>query len=88
MTAPTHQVTFKKSDVTATFDPQKHETLLDVALEAGVAVPYACCAGADGVCQLRCDGATEYLQDPLVTVTPGEVLLCIAKPTADVVIDG
>ncbi len=81
-----HRIRFTRSNITVDFLPT-HETLLDVALEAGVAVAYDCCSGFDGVCQVRCSGKTEYLQEPSVTVDDGSVLVCIAVPLGDIELD-
>ncbi len=81
------QLRFTRSKVTVEFIPTQHETILDAALEAGVAVAYDCCSGFDGVCQVRCSGKTKYLQEPSVDVDEDSVLVCIAVPLTDVELD-
>lgn len=80
------EVTFTESDKRATFDPQKHETLLDVADEAGVFVPACCRSGVDGICEVPVlEGEVVYLQPPQVHAAEEKgCFLCIAVPKSPV----
>ena len=79
-------VEFAISQKQVVFDPQRHETLLDVADEAGVFVPACCRAGVDGVCEVEVlEGDVVYLQAPGVEpMHPKGCLICIAVPKSPI----
>ncbi len=82
-------VEFVQSNKVATFDPARHETLLDVADEADVFIPACCRAGVDGVCEVDVlEGDVVYLQRPEVAASSERgCLVCIAAPRSRVKID-
>ena len=62
------------------------ETILDVAQEQGIKLPYGCGMGVCGKCQIRkLSGEVAYEQEP--ECEHGHILTCIAKPVGRVVLE-
>lgn len=78
-------VVFAKSGKEVAFDEE--DSILEVAQQEGVDLPFACQMGACGTCKQRLlEGKVTYDdQDP--ECEPGYVLTCIAKPEGRVVIE-
>ncbi|KPI11565.1 MOSC domain containing protein [Actinobacteria bacterium OK074] len=76
-------VRFAESGVRATWTADDG-TLLDTAESAGLRLPYACRAGACGVCRQRVSGEVAHLSEPAVPLEPDQALLCCAVPVGDV----
>ena len=82
-------VYFANSDIKTTC--HEHETLLDVAENAGVTVKTACRSGICGSCMVMKQSGDVEMQD-LGGILPAEknkgmVLLCCSKPTSDIVLE-
>lgn len=55
------------------------KSILELALEEGIEIQHACCAGACGNCQVKhLSGEYRYLQDPSFTPEEGHILTCVA----------
>lgn len=83
-----HQITFVESDGTETIlECEDDQYILDVALQAGLDVPYACRAGVCSACACKViDGEVDneeqtYLDDD--QLDEGYALLCVAYPKSD-----
>ena len=83
-----HQITFLESDGTETIlECEEDQYILDVALQAGLDLPYACRAGVCSVCACKVvDGEVDneeqtYLDDN--QLDEGYALLCVAYPKSD-----
>jgi uncharacterized protein len=62
--------------------------LLELAEDAGIAIPYGCRAGNCGTCATKLvAGDISYLNEPAAPVAADEVLACVAVPETDVVLD-
>jgi len=63
------------------------KTILDVALERGIEIPYSCKAGMCGSCIAKCtQGKVKMLYNEVLTdneVRQGKILLCAARPLED-----
>lgn len=82
-----HKVHFRKSAMAVQWDGS-HETLLDVAEQAGIAVPSGCRAGNCGTCVVALEsGEVTYLHAPGSPPEARTCLMCIARPKGDVVLD-
>lgn len=75
-----------------TFDVQDGETLLAAGLRQGLALPFGCRSGTCGSCRVRrLAGTVAYPATPAPALSEAEVdagyiLMCLARPTADVVL--
>lgn len=77
-------VVFAKSDREISGD--EAETILDLAEQEGIELPWGCRMGACGACKLPLlDGEVNYDDDP--GCEPGHLLACIAKPLGKVVVE-
>ena len=63
-------------------------TLLDLASEHGIEIPYSCRSGSCGTCAVRVlAGSVGYLRSPAAPVAPDTCLTCIAYPLEATVLD-
>lgn len=62
-------------------------TLLDLAGAAGLRLPSGCRSGVCGTCVAKVSGDTAYVFDPADPPVSGQVLLCAAVPTSQVVVE-
>jgi ferredoxin-NADP reductase/MOSC domain-containing protein YiiM len=81
------EVVFVKSGVTARWDPD-YDNLLDFAEDQGIHPDFDCRSGICQTCMHELlEGEVDYIVEPLDPPDPGQVLLCSARPTTDLVID-
>jgi ferredoxin len=76
-------VTFARSNRTV---PWRGEvsSLLEFAEAHGLTPDFSCRAGVCGTCECRLlEGEVSYDVEPTASVTPGSVLICIARPSSD-----
>lgn len=77
-------VSFEASGVQATWEPSCH-SLLELAEQAGLTVPFNCRAGLCNTCLTPLlQGEVEYAEPPLEQPGDGEVLMCCARPQTPV----
>lgn len=80
-------VTFARSGLEVPFDAA-HRSILELAERCGVPTRWACRTGVCHTCETALlSGAVTYSPDPLEPPAAGRVLICCARPTADVVLD-
>ncbi|MFG0263597.1 MAG: FAD-binding oxidoreductase [Rhodopirellula sp. JB055] len=80
-------VTFQNSKKSASFEAGM-DGLLDVAESLDVEVDSGCRSGDCGACVCRLvSGQVKYAESPECDVEDDEVVLCVAKPVSEVVID-
>jgi ferredoxin-NADP reductase len=80
-------VTFRKSGTSLPWDGV-HETLLDLAEHAGIAIPSGCRAGNCGTCVVAMQqGEVSYIQPPGCPPEARTCLTCIAQPKGHVVLE-
>jgi ring-1,2-phenylacetyl-CoA epoxidase subunit PaaE len=78
---------FESADGEQTITLRPGDTLLDAALNAGIALPFSCCSGGCGACRVRITGQLHHVVlDEPNTVTPedrsrGEVPACLVRLT-------
>jgi ferredoxin-NADP reductase/MOSC domain-containing protein YiiM len=85
MTGPI--VAFARSSVTTRWSPT-YASLLELAEACDVPVRWSCRTGVCHTCESRLlEGRVSYSPDPLDPPGDGDVLVCSAQPTADVVLD-
>jgi ferredoxin-NADP reductase len=73
-------IRFAKSAITAEWSREKG-TLLEFAESVGLAPPFGCRSGICGTCATPIkSGSVKYIEEPLVPLTEGEVLLCCSIP--------
>jgi ferredoxin-NADP reductase/multimeric flavodoxin WrbA len=78
---------FESSDGEQTITLRPGDTLLEAALNAGIALPFSCCSGGCGACRVHItDHLDHVLLDEPNTVTPedrsrGEVPACLVRLT-------
>lgn len=81
------RVRFARSDIEARWE-WKHDTLLKLAFAHDIEVDSLCWGGICGTCSSRLKhGTVAYHVAPEVDPEEGEVLLCIAQPVTDLVVD-
>ena len=81
------KVRFDRSGIEVEWDPS-FESLLKFGEANGVYVDHCCVSGIDGVCTTRLlSGEVEYTYEVSYDVEPHHVLVCIAVPKTDVVLD-
>jgi ferredoxin len=81
------RVKFAASGVELDWDG-RIDSLLPFAEKNGIEVDSLCWGGVCGTCSTRLTcGTVSYHLQPEVTPPNGEVLLCIARPVTDLVLD-
>ncbi len=86
-TLPERLVTFAAVGKTTTWRPESG-SLLDLAEQSGLQPAYSCRAGVCGECRTSLlTGEVAYDSPPIAEASPGEVLLCCARPATDVALD-
>ncbi len=81
------EAVFSQSGITAKWDSE-YENLLDFAEDQGVFPDFSCRSGICHSCMYELlEGEVDYAFEPLDPPYPGQVLLCCARPTSDLVID-
>ncbi|WP_341871466.1 MOSC and FAD-binding oxidoreductase domain-containing protein [Neorhizobium petrolearium] len=80
-------VTFLKSNLTVRWD-SRYPSILDLAEACSVPVTWSCRAGVCHRCETAVvDGMIDYSPAPIDPPQPGVILICCAKPTADLQLD-
>ncbi|OSQ38298.1 pyridoxamine 5'-phosphate oxidase family protein [Thalassospira mesophila] len=75
------EVTFAQSDKTAHWQPDKNQTVLDLAEAAGLRPQYGCRSGNCGSCAVRIvQGEVAYASQPSASCDADSALLCCAMP--------
>jgi ferredoxin-NADP reductase/MOSC domain-containing protein YiiM len=81
-------VTFARSGLTVPWDADAAPSLLEFAEACDVPTRWACRAGVCHTCVTALiAGEAAYRPDPLELPAPGQVLVCCARPTSDLVLD-
>lgn len=81
------EVRFKRSGRTLVWDGLD-ANLLEFAERHGVDVDFGCRSGSCGSCETRQLGGTvDYAQRPDHDTAPGHCLLCVGRPTSDLVLE-
>jgi ferredoxin-NADP reductase len=76
-------VTFARSNRTVPWTGEA-SSLLAFAEDHGLTPDFSCRAGVCGTCECRLlEGEVSYDVEPTASVTPGSVLICIARPNSD-----
>ena len=79
-------VRFTQSGITAEWYADDGQTLLDFAETAGLTPPYACRSGLCQSCECAIKvGDVQYDPKPSVSLESGKVLICCARPAAEVI---
>ena len=87
LAAPPVTVEFTRSGNRVTWDAAA-ANLLEFAEANGINAPYGCRAGGCGSCAVAVrEGHVDYTQQPIVMPPDGTCLMCIAKPSSNLVID-
>ncbi|MGA0599097.1 MOSC domain-containing protein [Caulobacter sp. KR2-114] len=82
------QVSFARSGVTARWTAGAYQSLLELAEACDVPVRWSCRAGVCHNCESGLiSGAVDYQPQPLDAPATGNLLVCCARPTGDVVLD-
>jgi ferredoxin-NADP reductase/MOSC domain-containing protein YiiM len=80
-------VSFARSGITATWDPQ-FNSLLELAEACDVPARWSCRSGVCHTCITGLiDGSVAYNPEPLDRPAPGNVLLCCSHPNAGITLD-
>jgi len=80
-------VTFARSGLSVPFDPDLH-SLLDLAEACDVPRRWSCRSGVCHTCSTALlSGQVTYAPAPLEPPPDGQVLLCCARPTTELVVD-
>lgn len=83
----TYTVHFQRSGKKLTWNG-KYQNLLEFALDSGVELDSACCAGSCGTCQVAIkSGEIEYDETPEMETEEGCCLTCVGRPRTDMVLD-
>jgi ferredoxin-NADP reductase len=81
-------VSFARSGIAAHWKPSTYQSILELAEACDVPVRWACRTGVCHSCESGLvSGAVVYGPDPLDKPADGNVLVCCARPTGDVVVD-
>ncbi|MAH85539.1 MAG: hypothetical protein CBB68_15045 [Rhodospirillaceae bacterium TMED8] len=82
-----YTVTFQKANLRAAWT-SSHGSLLDLAEASGVNVDFICRSGMCQTCLAKVvDGTFEYEHPDVIQPRNGEILLCSARPTSDLILD-
>jgi ferredoxin len=80
-------VTFARSGVTAAWS-DGYESVLELAEACDVPTQWSCRTGVCHTCVTSVlSGASSYVTEPLEGPGPDELLLCVARPTTELVLD-
>ena len=80
-------VQFARSSLTTVWS-RCDSPLLELAEDAGISIPFGCRAGNCGTCATKLlTGDISYLNEPAAPINGDEVLVCVAVPETDVVLD-
>jgi ferredoxin-NADP reductase len=81
-------ISFARSSITAHWKPGAYKSLLEFAEMCDVPVRWSCRSGVCHNCESGLvSGDVVYSPDPLEPAAAGNVLLCCAQPTRDLVLD-
>ena len=81
------QITFSRSGLSVNWSPDYH-SILELAEACDVPTRYSCRSGVCHTCVTPViEGQTSYSQQPLEEPYAGAVLICVATPRSDVVLD-
>jgi ferredoxin-NADP reductase/MOSC domain-containing protein YiiM len=81
-------VSFARSGVAAHWKPSVYQSILELAEACDVPVRWSCRAGVCHNCESGLvSGSVTYRPEPLDSPAEGNILVCCAQPTGDVVID-
>ncbi len=81
------EVDFSASGIKSNWNPS-FESILDLAEANGLSPDYSCRSGICHTCMCRMQsGEVEYVEEPLDQPEEGCVLICVARPKSNVVID-
>lgn len=81
-----YRIVFQKSGKEAVWDGS-HDSLLELAEELGVDIPYACRSGLDEVCRTVIVEGTVDHPGAALPVDDGVCLPCIAVPQSDLILE-
>jgi hypothetical protein len=81
-------ISFARSSIAAHWKPGTYKSLLEFAEACDVPVRWSCRSGVCHNCESGLvSGEVAYGPDPLEPAAAGNVLLCCAQPTRDLVLD-
>jgi ferredoxin-NADP reductase len=81
------QISFSRSGFSVNWSPDYH-TILELAEACDIPTRYSCRSGVRHTCVTPViEGSTTYSQRPLEEPPAGAVLICVATPHSDVVLD-
>lgn len=79
------------TNFTQTIEVPDTENILNAAYEQGVKMPFECVVGACGICEGQLiEGTVDQSEQIFLSdaqMEDGTVLLCVAKPTSDCVLE-
>ena len=81
------RITFARSGLSVNWSPE-YRSILELAEAYDVPTRYSCRSGVCHTCATPViEGATTYSQRPLEEPSAGAVLICVATPRSDLVLD-
>ena len=81
-------VSFARSGIAAHWKPSAYQSILELAEACDVPVRWSCRTGVCHTCESGLiSGAVDYAPQPLDSPAEGNLLVCCARPTRDLVID-
>jgi ferredoxin-NADP reductase/MOSC domain-containing protein YiiM len=81
------QVAFARSGLTVPWD-DSFDSLLELAEACDVPTRWSCRTGVCHTCETRLiSGTVDYLPDPVEAPADGDLLICCARPTTELVLD-
>jgi ferredoxin-NADP reductase len=82
------RVAFARSGIAVRWEPATYRNILELAEACDVPVRWSCRSGVCHSCESGLvSGSVAYAPEPLDEPADGDVLICCAQPTADVVVD-